>query len=101
MPSDKYIADRFADISALIADAEAWGKLDPRLGAHLAAYVCVLLTGAIEDAIERIVSLRMASLGDREVGSYVIKIVGQRFRNPDWSTINGLLGDFSEDYKHA
>ena len=101
MPTDKHISDRFADIAALMADARNWANLDPRLDAHLAAYVCVLLTGAIEDAIERMVSLRMGSLGDSEIERYVVKVVGQRFRNPDWSAISGLLGEFSEEYKRA
>ena len=101
MPNDKHIADRFADIATLMADAWTWANLDPRLGAHLAAYICVLLTGAVEDAVERTVTLRMGSLGDSEVESYVITVLAQRFRNPDWGAISGLLGEFSENYKRA
>lgn len=101
MPHDKHIADRFADIAALMADARTWAKTDARLGAHLAAYICVLLSGAIEDAVERMVSLRMGSVGDREVESYVVKAVARQFRNPDSAAITGLLGDFSEGYKRA
>ena len=101
MPNDKQISDRFSEIATLISDAQNWTKLDARLDAHLAAYACVLLSGAIEDAIERIISLKMGALSDRETESYVIKVVGQRFRNPDWGAINGLLGDFSNAYKLA
>lgn len=99
MPNDKHIADRFEDIAALMADAKKWAKFDPRLDAHLAGYLCVLLTGAIEDAIERMVSLRVGSLGDRQIENYIIKVIAQRFRNPGWSAINGLLGEFSDEYK--
>ena len=101
MANDKQISDRFSEIARLISDAQNWAKLDVRLDAHLAAFVCVLLSGAIEDAIERIISLKMRALGDRETESYVIKVVGQRFRNPDWGAINGLLGDFSHAYQFA
>ena len=101
MPNDKHISDRFSEIATLISDAQNWGNLDARLDAHLAAYVCVLLSGAIEAAIEHVISLRMEALGDRETESYVTKVVGQRFRNPDWATISGLLGDFSDEYKLA
>ena len=90
---------RFSEIAKLISDSENWARQDSRLDSHLAAYACVLLSGAIEDAIEGIVSLRMRSLGDRETEAYVIKVVAQRFRNPDWGSINGLLGDFSDAYK--
>lgn len=99
MPNDNLISSRFSEIETLASDAQNWTKLDPRLDAHLAAYACVLLSGAIEYAIERIIALRMASLPDRETERYVIKVLGQRFRNPDWSAINGLLGDFSDDFK--
>ena len=101
MTDDKHISDRFSDISTLLSDAQGWAIHDGRIDAHFAAYGCVLLSGAIEDAIERIISLRMGTLSDKETGSYVIKVMGQRFRNPDWSSINRLLGDFSDTYKHA
>ena len=101
MQAGSQINDRFSEIARLISDAEAWSRVDGRLDAHLAAYACVLLSGAIEDAIERIIFLRMESLGDPEAKRYVTKVVGQRFRNPDWGSINGLLGDFSDAYKRA
>ena len=99
MSNDKEISDRFSEIATLISDAQNWAKTDARLDAHFAAYACVLLSGAIESAVERIVALKMQALGDSETGSYVIKAVAQRFRNPDWGAINGLLGDFSDAYK--
>ena len=99
MPNDKQISDRFAEIATLISDAQNWASTDARLDAHFAAYVCVLLSGAIEAAVERIIALKVQALGDSETESYVIKVVGQRFRNPDWGAINGLLGDFSDAYK--
>ena len=99
MPSDKQISDRFSEIATLISDAQNWAKHDARLDAHLAAYICVLLSGAIEAAIERTISLKMQALGDTETESYVIKVVGQRFRNPDWEAISRLLGDFSDTYR--
>ena len=99
MPSDKQISDRFSEIATLISDAQQWTEIDVRLDAHVAAYACVLLSGAIEDAIEQIISLKMQALGDTETESYVIKVVGQRFRNPDWEAISRLLGEFSEAYR--
>ena len=101
MPNHEYISGRFSEISTLISDARNWGSLDPRLEAHLAAYVCVLLSGVIEDSIEHAISVRVGALGDPETETYVTKVVGQRFRNPDWRTINSLLGEFSDDYRRA
>ena len=101
MPSDKQISDRFSEIATLISDAQNWAKHDVRLDAHLAAFACVLLSGAIEAAIERIIYLKMQNLGDTETESYVIKVVGQRFRNPDWESISRLLGDFSGAYRFS
>ena len=101
MANDRQISNRLSEISALIVDAQKWAEQDARLDSHFAAYGCVLISGAIEDSIERIIALKMESLEDREAESYVIKVVGQRFRNPDWGSISGLLGDFSDAYKLA
>ena len=99
MPNDNQISNRFSQISSFISDALNWAQADPRLDSHFAAYACVLLSGAIEASVERIVALKMQALGDNETANYVIKVVGFRFRNPDWAAISGLLGDFSASYK--
>ena len=99
MPHDHQISNRFSEISTFISEAQNWAQADPRLDSHFAAYACVLLFGAIEASVERIVALKMQALGDNETANYVIKVVAFRFRNPDWGAINGLLGDFSAAYK--
>lgn len=94
-----YSANRFAEIAGLLQDAATWAKVDERLDAHFASYVCVILSGAIEDIVEKMFASRMSVLGDSEASSYVVKVIGERFRNPDWPAINGLLGEFSDEYK--
>ena len=79
-------------------EAKTWANSDPHLGAHLAGYICVLLTGAIEDSVEHMISLRMASNPDREVQRFVTKAVARQFRNPDSAAITGLLRQFSDAY---
>ncbi len=101
MPNDQHISDRFSGVNTLISNAKIWASKDGQLNAHLATYVCVMLSGEIEEAIERMILLRMHTLGDNETANYVTKAVGQRFRNPDWAAINGLLGQFSEQFKSA
>ena len=83
----------------MLDEAKTWAKHDPHLGAHLAGYICVLLTGAIEDSVEYMISLRIASNPDREVQRFVTKSVERQFRNPDWGAITGLLRQFSEAYR--
>ena len=46
-------------------------------------------------------SQRATSVGDGEVANYIVKVLGERFRNPDWGSINGLLGEFSAAYKES
>lgn len=99
MPNDPQISNRFTEIETFISDAQTWSEIEPRLEAHFASYACVLLSGAIEAAVERIVALKMKAVGDIAAETYVVKAVAQRFRNPDWGTINGLLGDFGDVYK--
>jgi hypothetical protein len=80
---DPYVGSRCAEIHAFIADALLWSANDPKLGAHLAAHVTVLITGVVEDCIEFLVSKRVGRTGDHEVQNYVSQAVHQRFRNPD------------------
>ncbi len=101
MAENERVAERFDSIAELIADARGWATDDERLGAHLGSYICVLLLGTVEYSVEILVSQRVRLLNDKEVADYVVKVLGERFRNPDWGTINGLLGEFSPDYKGA
>ena len=99
MAENKNVAERFNSIAKLIADARDWSENDASLGAHLASYICVVLLGSIEYSVEELVSQRVASGSDGEIANYVIKVLGDRFRNPDWASINGLLSEFSAEYK--
>ena len=101
MPNDTQISNRFSEISKFISDAQNWSQADPSLDSHFAAYACVLLSGAIEASVERIIDLKMQTVGDRETANYVIKVLGERFRNPHWGTISGLLGEFSPTYRDS
>jgi len=97
----QYIADRCSDLEGLLADAANWAKKDEKLGAHLASYICVLILGVLEDCVEHLVAQRVDKAGDNEIRNYVVKVIDERFRNPDWGSISGLLGEFSQEYKAA
>ena len=101
MAANSSVAERFDSIAKLIADARIWAKDDDLLGAHLGSYICVLLLGAVEYSVEELVSHRVTSNGDRELADYAVKILGQRFRNPNWAAIERLLGEFSENYRRS
>ena len=49
--------------------------------------------------MEQLVAARAKSVADQETANYVVKVVAERFRNPDWGAISGLLGEFSDKYK--
>lgn len=98
---DTYVANRCTEIEALLRDAASWASKDEKLGAHLAAYISVLTVGLLEDCIEYLVNQRTSKTNDNEVKSYVREVLHQRFRNPDYGAISGLLGEFSQEYKKA
>jgi hypothetical protein len=98
--SDPYTVKRCAEIEALLKDAASWAK-DEKLGAHLAAYISVLTVGLLEDCIEYLVNQRASKTNDNEVKNYVRLVLHQRFKNPDYGAISGLLGEFSQEYKKA
>lgn len=97
---DPHVIDRCAEIEGLLTEAAVWASQDAKLGAHLAAYITVLITGLLEDCIEYLVVQRVGKTQDSEVQNYVKAVIKERFRNPDWGAISGLLGQFSDNYKH-
>ncbi len=100
-PKDPYICERCTEIEGLLTDAASWAKKDEKLGAHLAAYICVLVLGVLEDCVEHLVAQRVDKTGDSEIRNYIVKVINVRFRNPDWGKIRDLLGEFSQEYKTA
>jgi len=99
MVTNPYVSRRCQEIEELLAFAKSWSDKDVKLGAHLAAYICVLFLGVLEDCVENLIEERAKRAGDTEVGNYVVKMIGDHFRNPDFGAICGLLGEFSRDYK--
>jgi hypothetical protein len=101
MLMNPYILKRCSEIEGLLIDAASWAKKDEKLGAHLASYICVLILGVLEDCVEFLIAQRVDKTGDYEIRNYIVKVIGERFRNPDWGSISGLLGEFSQEYKTA
>lgn len=83
----------------LIADAINWSSNDPKLGAHLAAYISVLIVGVIEDCIENLIAMRAKKANDPEIHNFVVRMIEQRFRNPDYQKISEILLNFSSTYR--
>lgn len=96
---DPHVNSRCTEIELLLNQAASWASNDPWLGANLAAYITVVISGVLEDCVEHLVALRVAKTGDNEIMNYVGKVVTDRFKNPDWSKISGMLKDFSEEYQ--
>jgi len=99
MLKNPYILERCTEIEGLLQYADTWSKKDEKLGAHLAAYICVLFLGVLEDCIEHLIAARASKSGDPEVRDFIIKATKDHFRNPDYGAISGLLGTFSKGYK--
>jgi len=96
---DKYISKKCIEIEDLIRASDKWAKKDVQLGAHLATYINVLVVGILEDCIEYLVKERAKKPGDAEVENYISRDIEQRLRNPDYSKICAVLGQFSDKYK--
>jgi len=97
--SDPYLIERCQEIELTLVDASKWASIDAKLGAHLAAYIAVLIIGVLEDCIEYLFSQRVHKTGDSEVENYIVKVIGDRFKNPNYGKISGLLGEFSDEYQ--
>ncbi len=97
--SDPYIADRCTEIESVLNEAETWSAVDPKLGAYLAGYITVLISGVVEDCIEYVIKERAKRANDPELLGFVSKLLEQRFRNPRSEEIAGLLSMFSSQYQ--
>lgn len=96
---DKYLFNQCLEVETLINEAKAWAKKDPKLGAHLATYINVIILGKFEDCIEYLVKGRSRKPGDVELENYISKDIENSFRNPKYSNICDLLGKFSKRYR--
>ena len=94
-----YISQRCEEIHSILADAKIWSDSDSRLGAHLASYITVLISGVVEDCIEYLVKERARRGSDPEVAEFVSQLVERSFRNPKSEGVADLLGMFSEEYQ--
>ena len=97
-PSNDYVAQRCRDLESTLRDVVNWAAEDDKLGAHLAAYTTVLMSGLVEDCIEHLITMRASDTQDPEIEQFITGAVRRTFRNPDWGAINGLLRNFSERY---
>lgn len=100
MPRDPYLSNRCRELEELLNYAGAVAARDEKLGAHLANYLTVLITGVVEDCIEYLLLERAGRSGDTEVQNYVRENL-RYFRNPRVPEIVGLLNRFSQEYGRA
>ena len=98
-PRDPYVAQRCAEIDLNLIDAVTWSATDAKLGAFLAGYVTILISGVVEDCIEHLVKQRAAKSQDPELTEFVSRLVGGSFSNPRSDYIARLLGRFSSAYE--
>lgn len=104
---NQYVVNKCSEIESLLKQAKIWSEgdpmqekvADPKLGAHLATYINVIMLGMLEDCIEYMVRERAKKPGDKEIENYISNHISQSFRNPSYSKICEVLGQFSSKYK--
>ena len=96
---DKYISTKCTEIEDLLRESKNWAGADAKLGAHLATYINVMILGMLEVCFEYLVEERAGKPGDLEIKRYIAKDIENRFRNPNYGQICGILGQFSDTYK--
>lgn len=72
---------------------------DPELQAHFARYLCILVSGFLENAITAI----YVTYADKRATPYVINYVEaqlERFRNPTMERILQVSGAFNRDWRN-
>jgi len=96
---NQYLYAKCIEIENLLKECKNWAANDPKLGAHLATYANVIILGMLEVCFEYLVKERAKKSGDLEVGNYIGKHIEDKFRNPNFGLICGILSQFSDGYK--
>jgi hypothetical protein len=99
MFQDAYVSGRCSEIERRLQYATDKSSTDPELGAHLAGYISVLISGVIEDCIEYLVVKRARTVNDSQLEEFVRSSIAQQFRNPKSEDIANVLGRFSQSYR--
>jgi hypothetical protein len=84
-------------IKALIAKAREASKDNLDLQSHWARYICVLVSGFIENSIKEIYSDFIKTNSAAPVASYSINNL-LKLQNPNTEKILGIVGSFKKDW---
>lgn len=101
MVRDSYVSERCSGIEERLRYALDKSKDDPSLGAYLADYISVLISGVVEDCVEHLVVRRASNTNDPHVEEFVRSSIDRQFRNPRSNDIAGVLGRFSKAYQDS
>ena len=101
MSQDAYVSIRCADIEDRLRYAARKSADDPDLGAYLADYISVLISGVVEDCIEHLVVLRARKANDPHLEEFVRSSIDIQFRNPRSQDIANVLRRFGDDYRSS
>ena len=101
MLQDTYVASRCSGIEDRIQYAAGKSEADPDLGAYLADYISVLISGVVEDCVEHLVVQRASKAEDPHLEAFVKSSIDRQFRNPRSQDIADVLGRFGIDYRNS
>ena len=99
MLEDAYVAGRCSGIEDRLQYAADKSKADPDLGAYLADYISVLISGVVEDCVEYLVVQRASMAKDPYLEAFVKFSIDRQFRNPRSQDIADVLARFSDEYR--
>jgi hypothetical protein len=88
-------------VDTVIGNIQGLSNISALERSYLTGYLIVFISGVYEEAIETIISEKIARLGAPYVSQYVQKTVAQWFRNPCCNNITQLLGRFDDNWKNV
>ena len=96
-----YVMEWFRRLDETLEKAKHFAATSAELEAFLSAHLVVLLSGAYEDCIERMIFERAARTRDPEIQAYVQNACDRLFRNPNFRNIQDAIRLFSDPYADA
>lgn len=95
-----YVSSRLTEIDTAISKAKAVGNTiaDLEIQAFFARYIVVFASGIYEDCIEHLFTEFARKYGNAGIALFFSKMLDSHFRNPDYSSLKGLLRQVNPDY---
>ena len=87
------------NIDQTIKDIDSISPKSPKIESYLAKFLVVYISGIYEEAIETVINESFNKFSSSQLSKFIEKHFSNTFRNPNISTLLGILVSFDNSWK--